>query len=136
MANWYGTSRSNYFRVKDEKAFTAFVGSLSLDHWTNKDGLHAVAPDGANDGYWPSQIWHEDEDGEDYKDIDFVDELAPHLADGEVAVLMTAGSEKLRYVTGCAVAVKNDGSYVSIDIDDIYNLAFLKWGIEPTRAMY
>jgi len=136
MANWYGTSRSNYFSVKDETAFDAFVDAFNLEHWRNEDGLHAIAPDEANDGFWPSQIWREDEDVEDYVDIDFVEELAKHLANDTVAILMTAGAEKLRYVTGRAVAVKNDGSYVSVDIDDIYDLALLKWGIESTRAMY
>ncbi len=45
--------------------------------------------------------------GEKCEDFDLVEELAQHLADGEIAVLVEAGAEKLRYITGDAVAVRN-----------------------------
>lgn len=134
MADWYGASRSNYFRDKDKDAFLKFVDATGVKVFTDDQDLYAVAAEG---GCWPDSIEKLYEDGtEDYEDIDFVDELAPHLADGEVAVLMTAGAENLRYVTGYAVAVKNDGSRISVDIDDIYGLASTKWGIQPSRAEY
>lgn len=135
MADWYGTSRSNYFRVKDKDAFLKFVNATGVESYIDDKNRYAVAA--GDDGFWPAGIYKRYEDGTDEcEDIDFVDELASHLADGEVAVLMTAGAEKLRYVTGCAVAVKNDGSSVSVNIDDIYDLAFLKWGVQPSHAEY
>ena len=137
MANWYGTSRSNYFHVKDKEAFWQFVVDTGVKAFTDDQGRYAVAADSENDGYWPSSIFKCHEDGtEDYEDIDFEDELAPHLADGEVAVLMTAGAEKLRYVTGYAIAVKNDGSRMTLDINDIYDNVLHAWGIDPSRAEY
>lgn len=137
MANWYGTSRSNYFRVKDEAAFRKFVDATGVECFVDNKHRFAVVADSVNDGNWPSNIYKQYEDGtEDYEDIAFIDELAKHLADDEIAVLMTTGAEKLRYVTGVAVAIKNDGSYVEINIDDIYDVAFLKWGVKPSRAEY
>ena len=49
--------------------------------------------------------------------------LSAHLADGEVAVLMKIGNKKLRYVSGSAVAVNNQGSSVSINLGSIYRAA-------------
>lgn len=135
MANWVGISRSNYFHVKDVEAFSKFVACTGIDAFSDDQGRYAVAAE--VDGFWPSSIFkcYEDET-EDYEDIDFVDELATHLADGEVAVLMTAGAEKLRYVTGYAIAVKNDGSTITVDINNIYDNVLDAWGIVPSRAEY
>lgn len=83
----------------------------------------------SDDGAWPSQAWveHEDEVGggwtEDWEEIDIVDELAEHLEDGSVAVLMEAGSEKHRYVCGYATAVNSNGTVVSLSLVDIYEKA-------------
>lgn len=135
MANWVGTSRSNYFRVKDEDAFLKFADATGAEVFIGDQNRYAVAA--TDDGFWPASIYKQYEDGTDeYVDIDFVSELAPHLADGEVAVLMTAGAEKLRYVTGYAIAIKNDGSRMSVDINNIYDMVRQTWGIDPSRAEY
>jgi len=106
MANWYGHSRSNYFKVTDVSAFTAWASGLGLQVEDNGAGLFAVFGD--SEGWWPSGRW--DEDAQEHVDVDFPAELQSHLAAGEVAILMTAGAEKLRYLTGHAVvsgAMKN-----------------------------
>jgi hypothetical protein len=111
------------------------VSTIDVDVFTDNEGRYAVVA--RYDGIWPSSIFKCYEDGtEDYEDIDFVDELAPHLADGEVAVLMTAGAENLRYVTGYAIALKNDGSTMTLDINNIYDNVLHAWGINPSRAEY
>lgn len=72
----------------------------------------------------------------DQRDIDFDEIVANHLVDGEVAVLMSAGHEKARYVSGYATAIRNDCEHVSIVLSDIYELAAEKLGKLPTEATY
>lgn len=143
MANWYGTSRSNYFRVKDDAAFKAWVESAP-------DSIRASAgdaQDGQGDmwaifseteyGDWPSTRYDEEKDDEIEWDI--MAELAPHLADGEVAVLMSIGAEKERYVTGWAGAVNSEGKQVGVNLNDVYALAAKEFGVvesKITRAQY
>ena len=131
MANWYGTSRSNYFKVKDEEAFREWADSRDLEIFTNLVGQLAVAPSSmSEDGSWPSY------DNEMDAEIDFQAELIEHLAEGQVAILMTIGAEKLRYLTGYSVALAWDGRRMSVDIADIYDKVELEFGVVPTAAEY
>ncbi len=142
MANYYATARSNYFAVKDETAFREWAGILGLtilepDHRDKTaDGLLRLGiASGYNDdsGGWPTSLT--DEETGDYEDIDVAEQLVAHLADGEVAVLIEAGNEKLRYISGLAVAVNNKGRTVIVDLDSIYTAA-RKLGPNITRAEY
>lgn len=138
MANWYGACRSNYFRVKDPVAFLDWAEKCGLKAWKNQDDdkLWAISTSDMDDsGGWPTSRYDEDGDAVD-EDISVPDELALHLQDGEVAVLMEIGHEKLRYLTGQATAVNAKGERVDISIGDIYDLAKQKLGAEPTRAEY
>jgi len=45
--------------------------------------------------------------------------VADHLIDGEVAIFMECGAEKLRYIVGCAVAVNNKREYKVVNINSI-----------------
>jgi hypothetical protein len=213
MANFYGTSRSNYFRVRNEVLFKGWVemrGLQLLDkqymdaegHPTEK--FWGIAPGSSSeDGCWPSyefnvynaevsgrimsgidgttvkqvdidlrirerEVGEEDAEEaearqlyqehletllewdpriqpytkvdninittEDYE-IDIVAELTNHLADGEVAVLISVGNEKLRYIDGRAIAVNNKGEERRIDLGDIYELA-AELGSHVTEAVY
>jgi hypothetical protein len=126
MANWCGTARSNHFRVKDEFAFRAWAGALGLDvvESSGSPGLFSVFPGKTSeDGDWPSSRLREagnDFDRDEEESVDFFAELSEHLADGQVAVLMTAGSEKSAYITGVAVAVNALGKHVEVSLNDIY----------------
>ena len=133
MANWYGTARSNYFHVKDETQFLAWVDALNLDSFRDKEGRYAIAAD--NDQGWPSS-YYDDDLGEEFP-LDLPIELSLHLADGEVAVLMEVGNEKLRYLTGYAVAVNHKGDLVSVGLDEIYKKACQAFHVDAiTRAEY
>jgi hypothetical protein len=117
MAVWYGTSRSNYFRVKDEAAFREWAMSLNIGIFQNDQdaAMFALHPgEHRNDGSWPNYNYEEREE------IHFINQLSAHLATGQIAVLMTAGAENMRYVTGDAVAVNPQGQVVSISLNDIY----------------
>jgi hypothetical protein len=138
MANYCGTARSNYFRVKDEEAFKAWVkvsGVSLLDENADAEGRFGITPAELSDsGCWPTSRY--DEETADNIEVDVLDELAEHLADGEVAILMEVGSEKLRYVGGTAQAINNNkGEYEFIDLYQIYKLA-ADLGPNITEAEY
>lgn len=131
MANWYGTSRSNYFKVENEEAFREWAERRDLEVLENPSGLFGVAPSSmSEDGSWPSYDYDED------CEIDFQAELIEHLAEGQVAIIMTIGAEKLRYLTGYSVALAWDGRRISIDIADIYDKVEVEFGLQPTAAEY
>ncbi|MES2657195.1 MAG: hypothetical protein V4689_01185 [Verrucomicrobiota bacterium] len=142
MANYYATARSNYFAVKDENAFREWAERTGLSilepdhHEKVADGIRrfAITPkSGGDDDGWPISRLDPDTDG--WEDIDVCDELWPHLADNEVAVLLEVGSEKLRYVTGTAVAVNNKGRTVRVNLESIYQAA-RRLGSNITEATY
>ena len=92
--------------------------------------LDLASGDSNDSGGWPDSFWNDDLG--DYEEIDVSGQLAEHLADGEVAVLMEAGSESLRYVTGSAVAVNNRGENVEVYVESIYEAPGI-WAI-PSHA--
>ena len=120
MANFYGSCRTNYFTVKDNEAFEEAMSEISgIEVITEGDkyGLLGDDPDG---GTWPGWIW--DDEGNE-TEIDITEIVANHLIDGEVAIFMECGAEKLRYIVGCAVAVNNKGEVRAIGLQDIYKMA-------------
>lgn len=129
MANWQGSARSNYFAVKDEAAFREWATKRELTVATNRDhkDLFALLANGTDDGGWPTSAYvepNEDNDPDGYVEFDIVQEVADsHLADGHVAVFLEVGAEKLRYVTGFAVAINNKGERKELTLGSIYDLA-------------
>lgn len=134
MANYEGWARSNYFKVKDLEEFKKFLEERDIDLLgESEDGTVAIYPR-YNDGCWPSS--NIDEEGEEVE-FDLVAELAPHLAEGQVAVLMGVGHEKLRYLAGSATAVAWDGRIKCLYLSDIYALAAKEFGASSiSRAEY
>ena len=130
MANYYASARSNYFKVKDVEAFKSWVDSVpSLGLWRS-DEMFALYSEG--EAGWPA--WYLDDDGDElYFEVT---DVAEFLTEDSIAVFMESGAEKLRYITGYAVAVNHKGETVQIGLGDIYELARAKFGIEPTVAEY
>lgn len=122
MANWYGTARSNYFLVKNPEVFTTWAAALNLEVF-EQGHLFGI---GSYEG-WPSSIY--DEEADEDTEIYLPQELSAHLQEGQVAVLMEAGAEKLRYVTGSAIAVSWTGKIVTIYLEDIYKKASEAFGV-------
>lgn len=123
MANYIASCRTNSFSVKDEAKFREWADQYDISISVENDGDNKFCilgedPDGAG---WPSYRYNEET--EEYENIDFFAEIAPHLAEGEVAVFMEAGAEKLRYVAGYAVAVAWTGESKTVSLNDIYDLA-------------
>lgn len=140
MANWYGSARSNYFKVKDVDKFETWAGELGLtviSRPSADDGLlyGLLVEEGENDGAWPAVKYTEDPDL-DMEEVDVLKELSAHLAEGEVAILMECGAEKLRYLTGWAQAINSKGEVLSVMLNDIYQKVEDAWGVKPTEAEY
>jgi hypothetical protein len=132
MANWYGTCRSNYFRVKDVDAFTAMLGEFEATLITDSEGRVGFVSDNEFGGV--PQTWPDDQE----EPVSILDEIAEHLVENSVCVIIEAGAEKARYVTGRAVAIASTGEQTVIALDDIYAQAQTEFGgdAEITVAIY
>ena len=129
MADWYGSARSNYFRVKDIGKFRDWVKSipglvLMESALADKIGLVGIYSEDFFGG-WPDTSREIDV----YYEFDLLTELGKHLVDGEVAILREIGAEKLRYLTGWSGAITNKGKPVYVNLNDIYEKAAKKFKI-------
>ena len=133
--NYIGSIRSNYFAVKDAEAYKAFLNQFGgdvelIEGEGDRKGLVGFIVGRASDsGCLPTTK------GPDEEDCDFIGELAPHLADGYVGVVIEIGSEGLRALNGNATAFNNEGEIRQVDLADIYDLA-KGLGAQVTRAEY
>ena len=120
MANYEATARSNYFLVKDLPAFTAWCNTLNIEvspaSEQNPDLIALLFAEGV-----PCSSYNQDT--EEYDELDFYGILASHLTEGQVAVIVEIGHEKMRYLVGHAVAVNAAGEIREITLDAIYTLA-------------
>ena len=117
MANYYASARTNYFRVKDEPTFTEWAENRGVNIIRDAEQRFGLLPNDDNNGSFPNH------DLDNEEEIDFMAELSEHLADGSVAIMMEAGTEKLRYINGYAEAINNKGDRVVLDLSNIYELA-------------
>jgi hypothetical protein len=69
------------------------------------------------------------------KDVRVTQELAKTFVKGEVMVIMEAGAEGMRYVTGFACAFNHTGKEFWLNINDIYKLAAAKFGVKKSRII-
>ncbi len=140
MSNFNGTARSNYFMVKDPEAFKEWVMSCpNLGFWEKGGGTtYAVYSDDPDTGCWTMEVEAEKSaDGEEVSAyFNLIDGLIPHLQDGQVCVLMEAGAEKMRYISGWAQAFDNTGKTVLVSLGDIYTKAKEAFGVGPNEAEY
>ena len=128
MANFHKMTRTNYFRVKDPDAFKAWAGKRHMQTWNetiwNKNKCEEPDPtvfvmqSTSQDGWY---------DAYDDAGVDIFGELATHLADKQVAILMEIGWLK-EYVKGWAIAVHANGKFVEVVLDDIYDVAKKEFG--------
>jgi hypothetical protein len=129
MANFHKMTRSNYFKVEDPDAFKAWARKRHMQVrnetiWNMNTkveepdptvfAMESTSQDGWVDPY-------DDPNG------DIFAELATHLADKQVAILMEVGWLK-EYVKGWAIAVHANGKCVEVVLDDIYDAAKKEFG--------
>ena len=123
MANYYGMSKSNYFKVNDIELFKTELESYPVSVFTvDRDGVELVSfvDNDENEGNVDSYY---DEESDEYIDVDWPDVFRRHLADNWVAIVEGIGNEKYRYFNGYAVAYNNKGEVRSVGINAIYDLA-------------
>ena len=135
MANYYESARTNYFRVKDIDAFKEELKdvkslTIAVEHRDLKDYVCLLAE---NENGFSWDYYNESLD--DYVEIDWDGIFNKHLVDGSVAIIIGAGAEKLRYISGYAIAFNNKGETKRINLDEIYKLAE-SLGSEIQRAEY
>lgn len=125
--NYTATTRTNYFRVKDEDAFKAFMGPVSGDDLRifekTQDGqkFFGFGCYGVIYGICP------EDDPDECADYDaFLDGLKSHVAEDDAIIIMQAGNEGLRYVVGDATVITSkDVQYINID----------NWAVMKAREM-
>ena len=138
MADWIGSCRSNYFIVKDRKSFKELLEQYEtvLIEKNGKVGFYSITDDG---GIPTRYIDDDDEDaGIDEESISIIEEIAEHLVENEVCVIMEIGYEKLRYLDGRAIAVAWTGETTRVSLNDIYAQAQSEFGgdAQITEAIY
>lgn len=134
MANYTATARTNYFKVRDLEALEEALEPFEIQVVRNTEQPDLVAllcqdSDGAG---WPSYYY---DDNDDNVDVEIPQLVAEHLEPGHVAVFIEAGAEKLRYVTGHAIALNHEGDTRQISLSDIYAMAG-ELGEHVTSAEY
>lgn len=131
MANFNGTARSNYVKVKDVAAATAALEPFDNEIHKHPDNADYIAIFGGCYDTGTLITTREDDEGE-VEELDFAAWAQEHLAPGQVLVLMTAGAEKQRYVSAWAEAHTWDGRSVAIRLDTaLDNLIRSELGLDP-----
>lgn len=150
MSNYYGTARSNYVKVKDMEGLKTSIEPWDISMHSTAADPNTVCfldthPDG---GGWPNWLMFYkaglDEDGnecevEDDVEFDVQKIIMPFLQPGEVLVMMEAGAEKYRYVSGHASAHHTDGRSTWLNLSSIYAQAAKEFGVDKamiTQAIY
>lgn len=112
MANYYGKGRTNAFRVKDFDAFVAAAAPFGQVYPEAHDRVIVLAHGEAGD----FTAYDEEND----KDTALSDILADHLRPGEIAILMSVGSQKHQFLEGWSMAVHSSGETIGLALSDIY----------------
>ena len=76
-----------------------------------------------SDGHGQIFGYAEDDQGNVLEFDDALKMLATHLEEGWVAIIQEVGAEKLRYITGFAIAINSKGEIQDVNIGDIYKRA-------------
>lgn len=135
MANYIASARTNYVRFKDEAALQQallLANKYRLAYYKDKPEEPLCAMFYSDDGDSGGFCLYDNE-ADAYGDWD---EIATLMDDDQVLIVMEAGAEKLRYITGYARAWNSKGEVEAVNLNDIYEKARSKWGIDPTPAEY
>ncbi len=142
MASFVGVGRSNTFGVRSIERLKEALSRTGVELIDRGDGMVTLLS-GPCDETGDFDTWIGDLDADDDSDEDqnlFVpDMIAEHLLPGQVAVFEHVGHEKLRYLSGWAIAVFDDGRQIRVSLGDIYAMAASEFGVDRnsiTAAAY
>lgn len=129
MANWTGTARTNFVAADNIEALERMAADHQLMVIRDSDGRIGFIARTEN-GDWPTTAYREDLD----EHVEFCVEtvIMPHIKEGEVLIIMEAGSERDRYVSARAEAYIRNGDVccsVSLSLGDIYKMAAEAFGV-------
>ena len=125
MSDYTAKVRSNYFKVKDQDAWQAFCDRHDLTNimiWDKERqiNLYGFMDESVGEGL-PTHVYDPKKD--EHVETDFPAELAKHLEEDEVAIIIEIGNQKLAYLGGYAIAVNAEGTKVTVSTHDIIDLA-------------
>jgi hypothetical protein len=121
--DYYGTARTNYFRVKNAQAFKDAVEKISgLSYEIRRVENAAMFGIFTNNQYgWIEEYYDEETDSD--VSIDWDKFFKTHLHKDSVAIMRDVGNEEQRYLHGHTIAWNANGDKKIICLDDIYALA-------------
>lgn len=126
MANYCNAIRTNYFAVKDENAFLAFMDSVmgmeeNVEVWQKKfdDGItrFGFGCIGGIFGY-VDPAFEEDDAEYDVAYDAFIKGLQAHVTDNDAVIILETGRENLRYIIGLATVITKS-RIRSIDLENV-----------------
>ena len=114
MANYYGKTRTNYFKVTDAEALCELSNIVCGDEDSVHLGIENAPGEEKRYMLWCEGTILGIPDGDDEEDCDynydeFVRRLQKILPDGEAVIITEVGSEKMRYLVGEVVVITNEG---------------------------
>lgn len=131
MANYYGTARSNYVRLKpsliptlEEMFMISIVPNFTGQHAILSDDLNGTPEFFVEDEVDESLLWDlgvENADNVDSMTLLDVIHLCLEPEPHNVFVWHEVGNEKARYLNGFSMAIDHTGKVLKqIDLNDIY----------------
>lgn len=148
MANWYGAARSNYVKVADMPGLQAALAPwpVRISPSAEDPSLVCFLSEELDCGGWPSFVEESvpDPDSPDFEietEVEFDPEvqILPFLEPRQVLIMLEAGHEKLRYITGQALAFCQGKPSICLSLNDIYTMAHEAFGVprdQITEATY
>lgn len=131
MADFFATSRSNYVLVKDVTAAIDSLKHYDIPIHRHPKNANAIMLAGCDADGTFSTTCH----GLVEAYLDIPEWCKKHLVEGQVLVLVSAGAEKLRYVTAWAEAYTWKGERVSVDLlDNLFSKIYEKLDIDEIEV--
>jgi hypothetical protein len=117
MADFYATSRSNYVLVKDVTAAIESLKDFDIPIHRHPTNENAIMLAGCPYFGTFNSSYVDENTGEDTY-LNLAEWASTHLVEGQVLVLVSAGAEKLRYVSAWAEAYTWKGEVIHVDLLD------------------
>ncbi len=128
VATYYGQGRTNTFAVRDVDAVKAALADYEIEVIERGDSQVTLL---ANSEDGDFSVWTFDDEGDTEDSVFIPDMIADHLQDGQIAVFVHSGWEKMRYMSAWGLAVHSDGRQIRISVDDIYAIAAKVFDVDP-----
>ena len=134
MADFFATSRSNYVLVKDVTAAIEALKDFDIPIHRHPKNANAIMLAGCDADGTFSSSYVDENTGEDIY-LDLAEWASTHLVEGQVLVLVSAGAEKLRYVSAWAEAYTWDGEVITVDLlTSLFSRLQSDLGIAPSEV--